>query len=129
MKKKQNGFIALMSVIIISFVLLLVAVSLSFSSFFQRFNVYDSELKAVSNSLANACADVALLKIANGQSFSPNEIITINSNTCTIKSVTVADGEATILIQASYQNAFTNLKIKVNTSTASITSWTEIPTL
>lgn len=62
----QRGFIALFSVVIVSFILLLITVTLNFSSLFGRFNILDSEFKERSVNLASACVSVARLNIAQG---------------------------------------------------------------
>lgn len=76
---KKRGFIALVSVIIISFVLLITAVTLSLTGFFVRFNIFDSENKERSNALADACIESARLALAADTSYSGNDkVITIN---------------------------------------------------
>ena len=60
----SKGFIALFSVIIISFVLLLMTVTLNTSGLFGRFNIFDSENKERSANLAYACIESARLAIA-----------------------------------------------------------------
>ncbi len=67
----QKGFIALFSVIIISFVLLLLTVSMNFAGFAGRFNIFDSESKERSNALANGCLEKARLAIAT-EEYTPN---------------------------------------------------------
>jgi len=57
----NKGFIALFSVIIISFVLLLLTVSLNFSSLLGRFNILDSEVREESTETADACVEAARL--------------------------------------------------------------------
>ncbi len=66
---KEKGFIALFSVVIISFVLLLAVISLTFTGFFSRFNILDSESKERSDELASACIEIARLKIALNNSY------------------------------------------------------------
>ncbi|OGI76052.1 hypothetical protein A3C67_00505 [Candidatus Nomurabacteria bacterium RIFCSPHIGHO2_02_FULL_42_19] len=128
MQKKENnsGFIALMSAIIISVVLLLLATNLSLIGFYGRFNILDSELKERSSTLAEACADTAILKLANNPGYNPaNEPVNVGGDTCIIQSVTGGD---TIHLRADYKNYITNLKIAINPSDLSVVSWEEIPT-
>lgn len=63
-KNTENGFIALFSVIIISFVLLLMTITSNFAGFGGRFNIFDSENKKRSDEVANACIEQARLKLA-----------------------------------------------------------------
>jgi hypothetical protein len=88
----SRGFVALMSVIIISIVLVLLTVSLSFSSFYGRFNLLDTEFKIQSNNLATSCADMALLKLRLNSSYNlvfPGETVIVVGDSCTIKSLTL----------------------------------------
>jgi len=82
MKNSKNGFIALFSVIIITSVLLISAVALSFTGFLGRFNVFDSELKAESGALAEACIEYARLQFAEDESFSGEGEVDVGEETC-----------------------------------------------
>ncbi len=73
-----------MSVIIISLVLLGSTAVLSMDNYFSRSNVLDTEYKRISFGLAESCANVALLKIAQDPNYSGNEVIPVGSNNCTI---------------------------------------------
>lgn len=86
-RNNNKGFIALISVVIISFVLLLVATTLGLKGFFSRFNVLDSENKAKSAGLANGCIEAARLKLANNTSFTTlsDTDIFINTEKCTYR--------------------------------------------
>lgn len=124
--KNNSGFIALMSAIIISVILLLVATNLSLNGFYSRSDILDSELKNRSSALAEACADTAILKLTNNSSYNPvNEVVTVGTDSCVIQSVTGMNPK-TILTQAIFHNSYTNLKIVVNTTNMSVTSWEEI---
>lgn len=91
-KQKQSGYIALMSTIIISLILLGLTFSVSSAGYFARFNSLDAEYKRVSLGLAESCVNVALLKI--GQQYTAynplGEMVNIGSELCTIDSVTYA---------------------------------------
>ncbi len=129
MKKYQHGFIALFSVIIISASLMLVAVSLSFSGFYARFNIFDSELKARSNALADACVDVALLKLAGDSTFAGNATTPLGADSCYIFPIITTTGQATIHTRAVVGNAHTYYKVVVDTplTTPPIISFEELP--
>jgi hypothetical protein len=123
---KHSGFIALMSSIIISVILLVMITGLNLSEFYTRTNILDSELKEKSLALAEACTDTAILKIINNSNYNPtNEMVNVDADTCVIQSVS-GTIEKTINIQADYQNYFTNLKLKINSATLAIISWEEI---
>ncbi len=121
---QPRGFIALISVIIISAVLLLVMTTSSFTGFYARFNMLDTELKARSSSAADACAGTQLLKAAQNN-FTPTTFALNAIDVC--QAVLLAGN--TIKVQATSSNsAVTNLLITYNSTDFSITSWQEIST-
>lgn len=120
--KTNSGFIALMSAIIISVVLLLIVANLSLTSFYGRFNILDSELKEKSSALAEACVDTAMLKLVNDSDYSGNETVSVDADTCEIESVS----GGMISVRADYRNYVTKLEVDVDSS-ISVTRWEEIP--
>lgn len=128
----QGGYVALISAIVISILLVGITVTLSFTGFYSRFNVLDGEYKKVSGGLAEACVNVARLKIANDPAYtnSTAEEITLETGkACTIVSV-AGTNPKTIRAQAIYQKAYTNIEAEVNPAgnDVEITSWKECPT-
>ena len=125
--KNNSGFMALISAIIISVILLLIASSLNLTSFYNRSDILDSELKEKSLALAEACVDMAILKLANNQNYTPsNEIVNVGTDTCTIQSVISSSNQKTINVKADYNHYVTNLKIIINSSDLHVVSWEEI---
>lgn len=127
-KNRKQGFIALISAIVISAILLIVAITMSYSAFFVRYAILDSEYKNRSSALAEGCVDSALLKLANGSVPASNEIIIIGSDPddkCTIISVDQSGGY-TIKTQAIFRYSFTNLVITTDANLA-VLSWEEVP--
>ena len=133
----QSGFIALITSIIISAVLLDFAVAIGESSFHSRINSLNNEFKKVSESLAEGCVNAALLKISQNYNYSPapnGDIVFIANDQngtgefCTIKSVTYS-GEnvtthtktATVDVSANYSNAFSNIEVTANVSSNNVT--------
>jgi hypothetical protein len=131
----NGGFIALITAIVISILLISITFTLSFASFFGRFNILSSEFKEKSSGLAEACVDVALLKLANDPSYGPmagGDIVMIGSDSCKIISVqqgTPVAGQLTIKTQAVFHDSYTNIKVVANSSNLSIVSWEEVPVL
>lgn len=123
----QNGFVALMSVIIISAILLLVAGTLSFSGFYSRYNILDSELKDRSSALAEACVDHTLLKIATNPAYSGAATTSIGSEQCYTYPITPSTPTETFETLSLYKNYYTHLRIKVSAPSLSIISWEELP--
>lgn len=75
--KTKDGFMALFSVIIISFVLLGISISLNFSSLYSISSSLQDEYKMQSENLASACISIARLNIARG-GYKENEIQELN---------------------------------------------------
>jgi len=127
--KNQEGFIALMSVIIIMAVLLVIGASISFTSFSSRFNVSDSEFKKRSSNLAEACVDAELLKLAQGTTYANGATVAVGSDSCTVFSVATAAGQTTIKTKAIFQQSVTNVQAVVNSTSLHLHSWQELPSL
>ena len=122
----KKGYIALISSIIISMLMLMISLTLSFTGFFSRINILNAEFKEISLRLAEACVDMALLKLSENQSYQGNENIAINDKQCSILIIEAAGNEKVIKTKANFQKAVTNLKIKVNNADLSVISWEEL---
>ncbi len=121
----KRGFIALLTTIIISFVLLTIVVAVSFMGFFGRFNILGSEAKERSSALAEACIQTAILKFSQDNSYNGNDWIFVNNTSCFICSgISAVSGGNRIRVQASSSDAYTNLEVIV-TSLGAIRSWEE----
>jgi hypothetical protein len=123
----QRGYIALVSTIIISVLLLAVTVGLGFSGFFGRLNIVDSESKERSSALAEACADMAILNLVKGLSTTGS--MNVGSDTCSIISVnpdTPAAGQTRIRTRGIINKSYTNLEIIANSTTCAIISFKEV---
>jgi hypothetical protein len=130
--KNKTGFIALMSAIIISVVLLVLATTLSVAGFFSRFNVLDAQYKQQSSGLARGCIDAALLQLAQD----PNNItigdVSVGSAGCSIIAIqkdTPAAGEVTIKTKAVVNQAATNFQTVVNGNNLALISIGEVSDL
>jgi hypothetical protein len=133
----QAGFIALVSAIVISALLVLITISLSYSGFFVRANVLDTEFKKESLGFAEACVDVARIKIANTNGLQinpPGSALPVDlndnpadGNECTIVSI---NGTApyTIKAQTEYKHSFTNILATVSRTANNVTveTWKEV---
>lgn len=129
--KSNHGFVALMSVIIISVILLLVATTLSRTGFSGRLNILDSEYKERSSALAEACVDTALLKLATEVTYASNlmpDIVPVGADRCTVnRPFDSSLDPITFETSATFQNATTNLRVKVAKSDLSVVYWEEVP--
>jgi hypothetical protein len=131
-RKNQKGFIALMSAIIISMILVMLIISSGTLAFFARLNVLNGEYKRVSKGLAESCANAALLKASQqGYGYPPSGGGTVinlgavpctaaDAQCCTISSVAPVSGSVEnayhqrptkIVAIAQYKGAFSNMSI------------------
>jgi hypothetical protein len=125
MKSGSRGFIALMSALIISAVLLVTVLTGSLTGFYERANILDAELKDRSSATADACADQALLLIANDTNYVGTSLLRLNSlDSC--RAVVSGTTLKSIRIQATSSVAVTNLVISYDIGTLSVTSWQEL---
>ena len=124
---REKGYIALISTIIISAVLIAIASALSFYGFENRYNALDYEFKEKSKALAEGCVNTAILKLAENPNFKGNETINIENDFCLIREIKTNGLQKIIETQSTIGNAYTNLKITVDQNTLSIISFEEIP--
>jgi hypothetical protein len=131
-KNYRSGFIALISVLIISWMLLLAVVSLGQKAISGRFLLLDAERKARSERLAEACVEFSRIQIVNNPSYSPSpiDIKISDSDSCKIVSVMPGIGELRgIKSCANVSDSITNLETEINGKTGEIVSQRELPTL
>ncbi|OGI69752.1 hypothetical protein A2643_03915 [Candidatus Nomurabacteria bacterium RIFCSPHIGHO2_01_FULL_39_220] len=118
---------ALISAIIISAILLLIVTNQSLTGFYGRSNILDSEMKERSSALAEACADTALLRLAANPAYAGGEKIIIDSGECTI--ISIDTNGSHIKTQGKFNNAYTNLRITIDTADFTVQSWEECSNL
>lgn len=122
----NRGFIALMSAVIISAVLLLVVISGGLTGFFSRSNVLDSELKSRSRGVAEACLEQALLLITNNPSYDETEYQSFNDLDACELEVTPSGGTSDITVQGSSTRAVTNLVATYDNVNHVLLDWAEV---
>ncbi len=133
----QQGFVALISVIILSASLLILVALISIAGYYTRFNVLDLEDKQVSVALAEGCTETALVRIAQNSSYAPagsGDCVSIGGTcgaadpqkVCKICSVS-AGPSYDIVTRAVYNKAYSTVKVKATLLGTSFTinSWDE----
>lgn len=131
-RPENSGFIALTSAIIIAAILLLVAATGGLTGIFARGDALDSELKARSLTAADACANEALLSLANDQTYAGGDKYRLNAlDECRIGAVSTHSATYPYYfefhIQATSSNAaVTDLDVRASTSDLTVLSWHEI---
>ncbi|TSC70246.1 MAG: putative endonuclease [Parcubacteria group bacterium Gr01-1014_46] len=127
-KTSNRGFVALMSSIVISSILLVITVNTGQISFYNRFNILDSEMKEMSSGLADACLDIALLNFAQNSSYSGNTTVNVGENSCLIGSIVTNGTHKIFNTKGVFRNAHTNLKVIIDGTSLQVISAEEIPT-
>ncbi len=134
--ESQQGFIALISVLIISSVLLVSVVSLAQFGVANRYFLLDLENKTKSQKLAESCVHVARLKVFQDPATEllisePDIIIPVGSEEC---SITLIDPDTTSTPYSVIETfakvdggATTNLRVFVKKSNGDFTYWAELP--
>jgi hypothetical protein len=136
--KSNSGFVALVSVVVISAVLLVIMFTLSTSSFFNRFDALDSENKRISLGLAEACVSAAMLKVAQSPAYAPavyGDCVSLGGTcyapdpqkVCAICSIVIGNPEV-VVTRAVYNGAYTTLRAHFDTTPGSfvVTKWEEL---
>ncbi len=126
---KTNGFIALISILIVSSVLLVTTLSLAERGIAHRFFLLKHEQKSMSEQLAEACIHIARIKAYNDPEYtiSTSESFPIGEETCSIHRVTHTGSEITVETTAQIGHAITHLRVVLNPLDGSFISWEEVP--
>jgi len=122
----MRGYIALISILIISVILILIASTVSQLGIGRVSMAIEKNQYLESSYLVEACAEEALMKLAESSSYSGDETITINGNNCQILPVENLGGESRrIKVSATLYNQTKRIKIEISQLTPRITvsSW------
>lgn len=117
--KNEKGFVALISTVVISAVLLVAAASVSRAAFWARFGLLARENKKISAARAEGCVQAALLRIVR------NENVDV-SEKCENLEISI-DDPYTITATANWKNSRTNLRVtaKLENNKITINDWRE----
>lgn len=115
--KYQHGYIAVVSSLILTALVLAIILTSASNVFFGLTNVLISKSKKTTKYLAESCLETALLSLANDKSYTGNETITIASSSCKI--VSIVNQGATKIIKSSASSSYssTNLILTVSSTT------------
>lgn len=127
--KNQNGFIALISILIIGAVVLAVGIGASLRSIGENKMGLSEKSSDKALSLANLCAETALMKLESVLNYSGGETITIGGDSCDILPVE-GSGNLNRVVKAQSAVSEHTRKVKVEVSAISpimqINSWKEM---
>lgn len=124
MKINQKGFVALISVIIITLILLVTTTTLSLTGFLNRFNILEGEAKEISTGLAAACVESAQIKIARDSTYAGGEALVVGEDECEILAVTHDGAGSTVQARGVYKEATTNYEVELDLD-ENVLSWVE----
>ena len=126
----EKGFVALLSIIIMSVVLLATTLSLAQFGIASRFFILDLEHKSASEKLAEACVHVARISVYNNPFYEAANInIPINTETCTIISIEADGDESIVVARGIHGKSVTNMPVDIDNRNGDFVSWTELATL
>ena len=127
----SRGFIALISILVLSVALLIGVISLGQYGITTRYALLDLERKATADSLARACLDLVRVAVVNDPAYtSSGKNVPVGSSICRVEQVlaNTPTGTSRAVTSASSTGATTNLKAEINTATGAITKLEELPT-
>ena len=126
--KEPRGFIALISAVIISAIIMVVVITGSMTGLYTRFAILEAEFKQRSASLAVACAEVLLLKLGEDTAYAgPTLNHPVGSDTCSILAAQNPGGTPRIFkVQGVFQHAYTTYELTVDVDTLVLSSWKEV---
>ncbi len=123
----MKGYVAITSAFIITALILVIVLGVSLSAVLTRENILSSDLKETSKALAEACAETALLKLAQNSSYAGNETITVAASTCSIVAVVASGTQKIITTTGRAGDVYTNLRVTASSSPVlSISGWEEV---
>ncbi len=128
--RAPRGYIALISMLILSAILAAVAMSAGSASYFARQGVLQQEEHALARARADSCAHVALLQFAEDPSYRPRsggETVQIEpKRACTIDAVSASDTEVVITARAHEGLVSVEVEARATRAPLRLVSWKEI---
>jgi len=123
--KTNNGFIALVTVLIIFAIVLLVGLSIGLLSINEAQMGLKKSQSSQAYYLANLCVEDALMKLKENINYSGNETIETESGSCQILPI---EGKWTIKTISNFQNQVKKIKIIISQVNPKmiISSWQEV---
>lgn len=123
--EKERGFIALITVLIISALALMVGIGLGLRAIDEMEMGSQRSRSSETYYLANLCAEDALMKLKENSSYSGDETINIGNGSCTILPV---EGNWTVKISASSDNQVKKMRLIISQIQPQmiIDSWEEV---
>jgi hypothetical protein len=123
MQTRQDGFIALISILVVSAVLLTSTLSLAQFGIANRFFVLNLEQKTTSAKAAEACLQMMRVKVYNNPNYTSNTrtTYTFPSTSCDVISATSSGSVSSVRVSGKSGDAVTNLWALIDNNTGSTT--------
>lgn len=132
MQRQTNtkGFIALISVLMVSVILLAAVISLAQYGITSRFALLSIEHKTETLTRTQACVEVARIAVVNDPDFeTTNKEVAIEDAVCVLEEVfanTPNSGLSRVEASAELLGATTNIRAEINTATGAIVRFEEV---
>ena len=111
----MKGYVALISVLIISAILLITVAAVSQFGIGEALMIMQLNKSAEGDYLTEACAEEALMKLAEDNNYAGNETITINSRSCQILAMENPGGDTRVIkVISAINNQTKRVRIEVN---------------
>ena len=123
MTNYKNGYVALISILIISFIMLSITITTGFEGFWSLSNFSNRESKEISLNLAESCLDQAIVNIIQSPSWRPpleGEILERGEYFCTIRHLARNSPDVIIETVGEFNKSFTILQGEFNEETLEI---------
>jgi len=124
----MRGYIALISILIISVIAVLIVISSVQLGIGQSKMAVGKNQSSESYYIAQACAEEALIKLAEDLAYQGNETINISGRNCQILPVEGSGGARTIKVLTTVNNKTKRVRIEINRTTPAlgINFWQEV---
>jgi predicted chitinase len=121
----MRGFIALITVLIVSTIVLLVGLGISLLSISEATMSFNKTQSSQAYFLANLCAEEALMKLKENVNYPGNETLGIEGGNCQILQV---EGSWTVKVIADFQDQIKKMIVEVAQINPEmvISSWQEV---
>lgn len=121
MKINQRGFIALISVLMLSVILLGVVISLAQYGMVSRYALLTLEQKEISHARARGCIQVARIAIANDSLYeTTDKQVSYDDSWCEIVLIDADGGQSIVRVSASSSGAVTNLEAIIDSASGDL---------
>jgi len=127
-KELQDGYIALISIMIIGTAIMAIALTLLMTGTDAQRSALVSQQTIQARQISNACVEEALQKIHDTTSFAGSGMLTVGMGSCTYTVASTGVNTRTISANGTAGGVVRKamVYVTINTSNISITSWQEV---